>query len=148
MGSPRYVLFTAIPFVGHLNPLMRQAAELARRGWRVAVAVHEEVREHVEGVPGVAYLSLGSYGNLGKPVEQIEAEVTENQSFLGSALALVEWLEGLWPSMFDGLRLAVGQDRPEVIVADLFAINAADLLGSLPQGLYPPADHLPLPLAG
>jgi hypothetical protein len=35
-----YALFTAIPFVGHLNPLIRQAEQLQRRGWRVGIAAH------------------------------------------------------------------------------------------------------------
>jgi len=34
IGHPLHTF--AIPLVGHLNPLLRQAEELQRRGWRVA----------------------------------------------------------------------------------------------------------------
>ena len=162
MERPRYALFTAIPFVGHLNPLLRQAAELAQRGWRVAVATHEEIRGHVEGKHlGVEHVSLGSYGPMAQTVEQLEGEATLDPSFIRGAAAILEWLNGLWPSMFDGLRTAVRNDRPDVLIADLFAaaaidvadaggipvaVNDADLLGSLSVEILPPADHLPLPL--
>jgi UDP:flavonoid glycosyltransferase YjiC (YdhE family) len=43
-----YALFTAIPFIGHVNPLLRLAEALRRRGWRVAVAVHRELQAHVQ----------------------------------------------------------------------------------------------------
>jgi hypothetical protein len=42
-----YALFMATPLVGHLNPLIRQAEELRRRGWRVAVASLRELGSHV-----------------------------------------------------------------------------------------------------
>jgi hypothetical protein len=164
MERPRYALFTAIPFIGHVNPLLRQAAELAHRGWRVAVATHEEIRAHVEGKhPGVEHVSLGSYGAMAKTVERLEAEATLDPSFIRGGLAILEWLNGLWPTMFDGLRTAVRNDRPDVLIADLFAaaaidvadaeglpvaVNDADLLGSLSVEVLPSADHLPLPLIG
>ena len=82
MERPRYALFTAIPFIGHLNPLLRQAAELAHRGWRVAIATHEEIRAHVEGKhPGVEHMSLGSYGAMAQTVEQLEGEATLKKPF-------------------------------------------------------------------
>jgi len=56
-----YALFTAIPFVGHLNPLVREAQELRRRGWRVAIASHRELVPHLarEG-PGISVVDLGA----------------------------------------------------------------------------------------
>jgi UDP:flavonoid glycosyltransferase YjiC (YdhE family) len=162
--APRYFLFTAIPFVGHLNPLLRQAAELARRGFRVGVAAHEEMRGHVEGQePGVAFVSLGSYGPMPRTAQEFQEDATREPDFVRGAAAIFTWLHELWPSHFDGLRAAVRADRPDVLVADLFAeaaldvaeaeripaaVNDADLLSSLPWGLLPPADHLPLPLSG
>jgi UDP:flavonoid glycosyltransferase YjiC (YdhE family) len=164
MARPRYALFTTIPFVGHLNPLLRQSAELARRGWRVDVAAHEEIRGHVEGKEAcVGYVSLGSYGPVPKTLEELESGATLDRNFVRGALAILRWLDGLWPTMFDGLRAAVRNDRPDLLVADLFAaaaidvadaegipvaVNDADLLGSLPSALLPAADHLPRPLSG
>jgi UDP:flavonoid glycosyltransferase YjiC (YdhE family) len=38
IGRQKYALFVSVPLVGHMNPLLRQAEELARRGYDVALA--------------------------------------------------------------------------------------------------------------
>ena len=56
-----YALFTAIPLVGHVNPLLRQAEEMQRRGWQVAFASTREIETHVcSESPSVPFLNLGS----------------------------------------------------------------------------------------
>ena len=55
-----YVLFTAIPLVGHVNPLLRQAEELQRRGCRVAFASTSNMAAHVAAEsPDVPFVDLG-----------------------------------------------------------------------------------------
>jgi hypothetical protein len=49
IGRQKYALFVSVPLVGHMNPLLRQAEELARRGYDVALASTSEARSYVEG---------------------------------------------------------------------------------------------------
>jgi UDP:flavonoid glycosyltransferase YjiC (YdhE family) len=65
--------------------------------------------------------------------------------------------------MYDGVAAAIGADRPDVVVVDLFSfagvsaadasgvpcvVNNPDLLGAISVRLLPPADHLPLLFSG
>jgi hypothetical protein len=45
--SIHHVLFFAIPLPGHLNPLIMQAKELARRGFHVTIASSNEIESHI-----------------------------------------------------------------------------------------------------
>lgn len=58
-----YALLTAIPYVGHLNPLLTLATELQRRGWRVAIASPTGAQAHVAAeAPGLPFVDLGPLG--------------------------------------------------------------------------------------
>lgn len=161
-ASRGYALFVTIPFVGHVNPLLAQAEELVRRGWRVAIATHTEARRHVEGrVPGVAHLDLGPLPPEVPSIEAFEAAASEAPDALRSMDAIFAWHIKIWPSMYDGLTPAIQRDRPDVMVVDLSApagIDAAatagvpylannpDLLTLLAPTVLPPEDGVPLPL--
>ena len=157
-GVGRYALFAAVPLFGHLQPLLRQAEELARRGWRVGVASTEEARRHVEGRPGVDFVSLGA-GVAAHHVEQLVASLTAEPSFVKSTVAMAAALcRDWWPVMYDGLLPALRRDRPDVVVADYATFGALDAaetaavpcvvnnplpLTFLPAGLFPPAGDAP-----
>ncbi len=159
-----YALFTAIPLIGHLNPLVYQAVELQRRGWRVAVASTAEVgafleREH----PAVPFLALGTSGGAAAYLKRVQALASSDRDFARGALRIVRALKAMWPCMFDGLTDAVRQDRPDVMVVDLFSsagmcvaeanaipfvVNNANLLPCLPVQMLPAANHVPTLFSG
>jgi len=162
-GQPKLALFTAIPAIGHINPLLMQARELHRRGWRVALASTERVRGHVERFGEVCFVDLGS-DPLGMPAfEDLQARVSAETSFLRGTIRIMRWVNGLWPTMFDGLMVALLHDRPDVVVADLVTIagldaaeqmgiahviNNADLLTAISVEVLPPAPDVPLLFSG
>ncbi len=159
-----YALFTAIPLVGHLNPLIRQAAELQRRGRRVAIATFRELAAHVESeCPGLPVVDLGPLGDLRRVLRENEEAASRDRDFARGTLRIVRGLTAVWPAMFDGLQSAIADDRPDVMVVDLFSsagmcvadangiplvVNNPDLLASLPVTLLPPADDVPFLFSG
>jgi UDP:flavonoid glycosyltransferase YjiC (YdhE family) len=159
-----YALFTSIPLVGHINPLLRQAEALRRRGWRVALATTSNMAAHVAAeAPDVAFVDLGSLGAVEASLRHDQARASMGRRFDAGTLGIVRGLTAAWPVMFDGLSAAIARDRPDVMVADLFTaagvcaadaagipvvIHNANLLGAMSVKLLPPADHLPLLFSG
>jgi len=162
---PLSVLFAAVPLIGHLNPLIAQAEELARRGARVAVASTSSAAAHLkERAPEIPFIDLGSPAR--EETERLErnwAEATLDPSFVRGSLRSVDALLSLWPVMFDGLARLFTQARYDVAVVDLFSaagvcaaeageipvvINNPDLLGAISVKVLPPADHLPFLFSG
>src|SRR5436190_1444424 len=116
-----YALFTALPFVGHLNPLIRQAAALERRGWRVAVASTREMAAHVRSeAPEIPFVDLGELGDIGNRLRAAEEKASAEPDYRRGALAFLPPLAEMWPVLFDGLTRAIAEDRPNVVVVDLF----------------------------
>jgi MGT family glycosyltransferase len=159
-----YALFTSIPLVGHLNPLVRQAAELHRRGWRVAIAANREMASHVaREAPDLPFVDLGPLGEVAAELRRREQAASLDANFVRGTLSILDGLSLAWPVMFDGLTAAIGRDRPDVMVVDLFTsaglsvadhagiplvLNNPDLLAVVPVTLLPPADHLPMLFSG
>src|SRR5215204_1709579 len=111
-----YALFTAIPLIGHLNPLMRQAEELQRRGWRVAIASLSEMRAHVESdSPGLPFVDLGPLGDIAGELRRNEEQASRDRDFARATLRIVRGLRALWPAMYDELSAAVAAERPDVM---------------------------------
>jgi len=153
------LLVASIPLFGHLGPVLRLGAELARRGWRVTVATSEEGRQHVERVPGVEFCNLGHGGMELAEAERIIAEVTAEPDLARGTLKVLSGMAQTWTPMFDGLRAHVAKDRPDVMLVDLATtagldvageagipcvVNNADLLTVLPAGLLPAEPAVPL----
>ena len=160
----RSALFTAIPFVGHLNPLLRQAEELARRGWRCGVATMSEARPHIERkARGVDFVDLGPLGPLAQQIRQVEEEVSREPSFMKGTWRIMRSVNAQWVPMYDGLLAALRRHRPDVLIVDFASaagidagevegipviLNNADLLPSISVKLLPPADHVPRLFSG
>jgi MGT family glycosyltransferase len=154
-----YALFATVPLVGHINPLLRQAEELQRRGRRVAVASLREMRDHVASEsPNLPFVDLGVLGPIADELRRNEQAASLDPNFARGAYRITKGLWPLWPAMFDGLVSAIAADRPDVMVVDLFTpagfsaaeatrvpfvVNNADLLSSISVKLLPPADHVP-----
>jgi MGT family glycosyltransferase len=159
-----YALFTAIPLVGHINPLLRQAEALQRRGHQVAFAGASELRTHVSSeAPSVRFIDLGPLGPIARELRDVQARASMDPSFVRGAQRIVDSLWRVWPGMYDGLRAAMAAEPPDVVVADLFSsaglsaadaagvpcvVNNPDLLGAISPRILPPADHLPLLFSG
>src|SRR6185295_17990777 len=98
-----YALFTSNPFVGHLNPLLRQAEELRRRGWRVAVATANEMRSHVlSETPDVPFVDLGALGPVSDSLRGDHEAASLDPNFARGTYRIVHGLSAVWPMMFDG----------------------------------------------
>ncbi|HLH30826.1 MAG TPA: glycosyltransferase [Terriglobia bacterium] len=164
--ASRYALFTAVPAIGHINPMLQEALELKRRGWRVALAATEELRSHVENsAPDVAFVSLGLVpddlkNKLEDGARYASAEPNFVKALVKSSLSLID---ALWFHYFDALVDSIRKDRPDVMVVDFmttagldaaeaegipFIVNNADLLTVLPHPLLPPAYGNPRVLSG
>ncbi len=157
-------MFVAIPAGGHLTPLLRQARELARRGWRTAVASADEARGLVAAqYPEVPFVSLGTYPGAAERTARVQAQVSAQPDPTKGALAMMRWAHSLWPLMYDGLRAATAADCPDVLVVDLisvagmdaaevggipYLVNNADLLPVISVRLLPPAPGVPLLFSG
>lgn len=163
-AAPKYALFVSIPLIGHLNPLIPQAEELARRGWRVALASTHEVRAHVERqARGVAFIDLGPMGPLAEQLQRTEVEGALDPTYRrGTAKMTANFVE-LWPLMYDALGAAVQGRRPDVMIVNImtfagmdiadregvpFIVNNPYLLAVLPAQVLPPADDLPFYMSG
>jgi UDP:flavonoid glycosyltransferase YjiC (YdhE family) len=159
-----YVLFVAIPFVGHLNPLLRQAEELRRRGWRVGVAAMQDMAGHIAAeAPGVPFVDLGPLGQLRDELRQAEAAACADDDYRRGGLLIMSALPKLWARMFESLVSEIERDRPDLLMVDIFswagiaaaeatnvplAINNPSLLTGVPFGLMPPAPRAPLLVSG
>ncbi|HNO63109.1 MAG TPA: glycosyltransferase [Thauera aminoaromatica] len=162
--KPRYALFVSIPLIGHLNPLIPQAEELARRGWHVAIACTQELRTHVERqARGVEFVDLGPMGALAEQLQRTEVEGALDPTYTrGTARMTANFVE-LWPIMYDALLAAVKARRPDVMIVNIttfagldvadregipLVINNPYLLAVLPAPVLPPADDLPFYMSG
>lgn len=159
-----YALFTAIPFVGHLNPLLRQASELRRRGWRAAVAVYEEQQAHVRTeAPGVSIVDLGPLGPMRARLRECEEAASVEPDYTRGAIKIMPALVEPFLSTIDGMAASIRGDRPDLVVSDLFSaagygtafdagvpfvLNDPGLLSAVPSQLLPPAPHVPFVTTG
>ncbi len=161
-----YALFASIPFIGHMNPLLLQAKELARRGWHVEIVSTSEIANHVEAnihsYQNIKFIDLGTTENYSY-LSEIKQRVSEEKLFWKSSLLIMDGLELFWPIFFDGLKLIVKQKRPDVIVADFvtagaltlaeveeikIVVNNPDLLTTISMAYLPPAYKVPMPFTG
>ena len=84
-----YALFTAIPLVGHVNPLLRQAEEMQRRGWRVAFASTREIETHVcSESPYIVVVDMFSSAGLSAADAAGVPSVVNNPDLLAAILAM------------------------------------------------------------
>lgn len=159
----RYALFVSIPLIGHINPLIPQAEELARRGWRVGLASTQEVRGHIERqARGVEFVDLGPMGALADHLQRTEVESALDPTYTRGTAKMTSTFVDLWPIMYDALSAAVRKQRPDVMVVNImtfaamdvadregipFIVNNPYLLAVLPAAVLPPADDLPFYLS-
>jgi polyene glycosyltransferase len=161
---PRRALFAAIPLLGHINPLLAQAAELRRRGWEVHLASTEEVHRAVQAqAPDVEFVSLGGDPNGPNALPDLQTSVAARSDFLSGTVDIMRWVNTLWPVMFDGLITCMRGLAPDIAVVDMVStagmdaaeclgiplvVNNADLLTTISVAVLPPAPRVPLLFSG
>lgn len=160
-------LFVSIPFVGHITPLLRQAEELARRGWQVRIASAEEIRAFVEAdsctAQGVRFISLGKLSQFQDELSRIE-QVSANDSFFPrTSFEILNALSLIWGIYFDALLKIIRAEQPDVMIVDFVTragadiaeaeripvvINNPDLLVTISVAYLPLDYDVPLPYLG
>ncbi len=157
-----YALFVSLPYVGHVNPLLRQAQALQRRGWRVGVAGMREMARHVAAeAPDIPFVDLGALGDLTLELRRLELTASMDPNYLTGALTIAKGLVWVGPLMLEGLCRHLAQERPNVVVTDIFTaagacaaerfgiplvFNNPSLLTGVPVSLLPPAPDVPFTL--
>ncbi|KAK1184709.1 glycosyltransferase [Streptomyces sp. NBS 14/10] len=118
-ASGRRFLFVVPPLVGHINPTLGVGAELAARGHRVAWAGTPEVVGRLAGDAAVVFRcavpALGE-GDI-SAVRPADARGPGAFKFLWE-----RFLVPLAEAMAPGVRAAVREFRPDVVVADQQAV--------------------------
>jgi MGT family glycosyltransferase len=110
-------LFVVPPLVGHINPAVGLAAELAARGHQVAWAGHRELVRQLAGPDAVVFDCAIPAGPLQRPPE-----------LKGPAALQFLWESFLIPladAMAPGVRAAIDAFGPDVVVADQQAVAGA-----------------------
>jgi UDP:flavonoid glycosyltransferase YjiC (YdhE family) len=110
-------LFVVPPLVGHTNPAVGVAAELAARGHRVAWAADPRFMEWITGGGATVYpcaMPRFGGGDIGRPPDIRGAEALK---YLWERV-----LVPLADAMAPGVRAAVEDFRPDVLVADQQAL--------------------------
>jgi UDP:flavonoid glycosyltransferase YjiC (YdhE family) len=160
----RRALFVAIPLLGHINPLLAQAAELRQRGWLVHLASTEEVRQAVQAqAPDVDFVSIGADPNGPNALPELQTRVAARRDFISGTVDIMRWVNTLWPVMFDGVVACMRTLAPDIAVVDMVStagldaaerlrvplvVNNADLLTTLSVAVLPPAPRVPLLFSG
>ncbi|CDR16797.1 glycosyltransferase [Streptomyces iranensis] len=118
--TPRRFLFVVPPLVGHVNPTVGVAAELTARGHQVAWAGMPEVVERLTGRGTAVHRCAGPVlgeGGAGRPPD-----------VRGPAALKFLWERFLVPlaeAMAPGVARAIGEFRPDVVIADQQTVAGA-----------------------
>ncbi|MEU5609718.1 glycosyltransferase [Streptomyces sparsogenes] len=118
-GSGRRFLFVVPPLVGHINPTLGVGAELAGRGHRVAWAGVPEVVGRLAGEGAAVFRCAGPALGEGGADAVRPADVRGPEAL---KLLWERFLVPLAEAMAPGVRAAVEEFRPDVVVADQQAV--------------------------
>lgn len=113
-------LFVVPPLVGHINPLVGVAAELASRGHRVAWCGEPELVHRLSGDRAQVFACPAARGDGTRTVRPPELRGPEALRFLWE-----RFLVPLAEAMADGVCEAMAAFRPDVVVADQQALAGA-----------------------
>lgn len=163
------VLFISIPFIGHVNPLLRQAIELQLRpssDYNIYIVSCSNVKAHIEqGCVNttIRFLDIGECYNATKFNYLLEQAASDSNLLLSNLPIFRLVMEEIYPSMYqkmlDTIHLDILNDSSsKVVVTDIltyagahfaddfkipFIVNNADLLPSLSWFDIVPADYNP-----
>jgi UDP:flavonoid glycosyltransferase YjiC (YdhE family) len=158
-----HVAFAAAPLAGHLGPLLAQADELVRRGWRVSVISLDDAAPMVADRAGVSFVGLGQAVLAPSEIDRLRATITREPSFARSMVTVINTLQRGWTAAYDRSLPRLRDLHPDLLVADLsstaevsaaetlglpYVLNNPDLLTVLPPGILPLVVGIPLLLSG
>jgi hypothetical protein len=124
--------FVSIGLTGHAVPLVRLAEEMMKRGYHASVATHDNLRELVEAVPGLEFLSLGPL-----PLSQDELKDrlaragAETSGFRGLLKLLNDVYLPLALPLYEPLLSILQEADPDLLVLDIGTLGAADVAATL-----------------
>ncbi len=124
-GVSRRFLFVVPPMTGHVNPTIGVAARLVERGHSVAWAGHEPLLRTVLG-PDAAVFDCA----VPPAAEHWTDRGPEVRSMRSIKVMWEEFLEPLAHTMVPGVRRAVEEFSPDVVVADQQALAGALVAGA------------------
>ncbi|KAB2346561.1 glycosyltransferase [Actinomadura rudentiformis] len=130
--TPRRFLFAVPPLTGHINPTVAVAAELVKRGHRVAWVGHPGSLEPLLRPGSRVYPAVSEAFTA-----RLQAGREERLKLRGPAALKFLWEEFLVPlghTMMPGVEAAIGRFRPDVVVSDqqVLAAPVAARLSGLP----------------
>jgi UDP:flavonoid glycosyltransferase YjiC (YdhE family) len=133
---------------------------LRRRGWAVRLASTVEAQRALgRSAPDLEFVPLGADPRGPRALAELQSQAAASADFLAGSVAIMRWVNALWPVMFDGLTAHVARHPPDIVVADLvttaavdaaqqagvrYVVNNADLLTAISVSILPPAPDVPL----
>ncbi|CAF1624158.1 unnamed protein product, partial [Didymodactylos carnosus] len=151
-------LFIAIPYVGHVNPLISQALELQRRGWKVYIVSCSQINAYVETY-SVEFIDIGHCPWIDG--SKIIHERASGMPKIAGFKLLIEWLIDAYPYMYNATVSVLRDKQLNVTVAIVDSatnagidicntlnisciINNPDILSFVGFEVLEPADYNPV----
>jgi UDP:flavonoid glycosyltransferase YjiC (YdhE family) len=109
--------------------------------------------------PDLEFVALGTDPRGPRALADLQSRAAARADFLAGTVEIMQWVNTLWPIMFDGLVAFLRRHRPDIVVADLvttagvdaaehngirYVVNNADLLTAISVAILPPAPDVPL----
>lgn len=139
------VLVVALPFSGHVDPVLPVARALARRGHRVRVVTGRRFRQPVLDL-GAEWLPLPAASDLDE--RTLHTDRPERAALRGPALARFDMLAFLQPlrEQYAVLRAALAAEPADVVLSDPFHFGTIPLLCSPDRPAVAVSGIMPLSL--
>ncbi|MGH3239557.1 MAG: glycosyltransferase [Spirillospora sp.] len=120
--TPRRFLFAVPPLAGHVNPAVAVAAELVRRGHKVAWTGHRPTLDPLLRPGSRVFSSVGD--DFGRRLPQIWNDWLALRRFAALRFLWEEFVVPLGHAMMPGVEKAIDRFRPDAVVADQFVLAA------------------------
>jgi MGT family glycosyltransferase len=118
----RRFLFAVPPLTGHVNPAAAVAAELARRGHKIAWTGHRASLEHLLR-PGSRIFSAADDG-FGARLHAVRDEYLRLRGLAALRFLWEDFVVPLGHSMMPGVEKAIDRFRPDAVVSDQLVLAA------------------------
>ncbi|WUI01967.1 glycosyltransferase [Spirillospora sp. NBC_00431] len=119
---PRRFLFAVPPLAGHVNPTVAVAAELARRGHKVAWTGHRPTMEPLLRPGSRMFGSVAA--DFGKRLPEIWNDWLALRHLAALRFLWEEFVVPLGHAMMPGVEKAIDRFRPDAVVADQLVLAA------------------------
>jgi hypothetical protein len=156
----RTALFISFPLIGHVNPLISQAIELEKRGWKAYIISCSTLRSHVEKY-NLEFIDIGKCDWMNN-FDEMQQKVVSSASFIRGIELLVDWSIEAFPHMYSATVKVIQEKKltnSDIAVVDIATLVGSDICNTLnisciinnPEILayinwlvIPPADYNPM----